>query len=36
MLEEYPEIADVVRGRIAANLQALNQELGRAATRFGD
>ncbi|WP_420407779.1 cyclic nucleotide-binding domain-containing protein [Hoeflea sp.] len=36
MLEEYPEIADVVRGRIAANLQALNKELGRAATRFAD
>ena len=36
MLEEYPDIADVVRGRIAANLQALNRELGRAATRFAD
>ncbi|MEQ8480280.1 MAG: cyclic nucleotide-binding domain-containing protein [Hoeflea sp.] len=36
MLEEYPEIGDVVRGRIAAHLQALNQGLVRAGARFAD
>lgn len=36
MLEEYPEIADVVRERIAANLKALNNGLSQAAPRFAD
>jgi CRP-like cAMP-binding protein len=34
MLEEYPEIADIVRQRIDENLAALNAGLGKIAGRF--
>jgi CRP-like cAMP-binding protein len=34
MLEEYPEIAGIVRERISANLAELNNGLGRIADRF--
>lgn len=34
MLEEYPEIADVVRQRITKNLGDLNASLGKIADRF--
>lgn len=34
MLEEYPEIAGVVRERISANLTDLNKGLSRIANRF--
>jgi CRP-like cAMP-binding protein len=34
MLEEYPEIATVVRNRIAANLADLNAGLSKVAGRF--
>lgn len=34
MLEEYPEIADVVRQRISADLADLNKGLSKVADRF--
>lgn len=34
MLEEYPEIADLVRDRITENLNRLAQEMGEIAPRF--
>ncbi|MDF1608232.1 cyclic nucleotide-binding domain-containing protein [Hoeflea sp. YIM 152468] len=34
MLEEYPDIAGIVRQRINDNLAALNADLGRIAERF--
>ncbi|MBC7282466.1 cyclic nucleotide-binding domain-containing protein [Hoeflea sp.] len=34
MLEEYPDIAGIVRQRIADNLAALNAGLGKVAGRF--
>ncbi|MCY0148998.1 cyclic nucleotide-binding domain-containing protein [Hoeflea sp. G2-23] len=36
MLEEYPEIAGIVRERIAANLAEINAGLGKIAGRFAD
>ncbi|OCW58928.1 cyclic nucleotide-binding domain-containing protein [Hoeflea olei] len=36
MLEEYPDIAGIVRRRIGDNLAALNQGLGSIAGRFAD
>ncbi|WP_322989656.1 cyclic nucleotide-binding domain-containing protein [Hoeflea sp.] len=36
MLEEYPEIADIVRERIAVNLAEINAGLDRIAGRFAD
>lgn len=34
MLEEYPEIAGIVRQRISDNLASLNADLGKIADRF--
>lgn len=34
MLEEYPDIADLVRDRITATLSGLSADLGRIAGRF--
>lgn len=35
MLEEYPDIAGIIRQRIDENLAALNADLGRISGRFG-
>lgn len=34
MLEEYPEIAEIIRARIAANLERLARDVGTIAPRF--
>lgn len=34
MLEEYPDIAEIVKQRISANLASLNADLGKVAGRF--
>ena len=34
MLEEYPDIAGIVRQRIEENMAALNADLGRISGRF--
>lgn len=36
MLEEYPDIAGIVRQRISDNLAALNDGLGKVARRFAN
>jgi len=36
MLEEYPDIAGIVRRRIEENLAALNADLGKVAGRFAN
>lgn len=36
MLEEYPDIAGIVRARIDENLAALNADLGKIAGRFSN
>ncbi|MBW3096799.1 cyclic nucleotide-binding domain-containing protein [Pseudohoeflea coraliihabitans] len=36
ILEEYPDLAEVLRQRIAGNLQRISKDLGRIAHRFKD
>ncbi|PWV98249.1 hypothetical protein DFR52_105230 [Hoeflea marina] len=36
MLEEYPEIAEIIRRRLAGSLEQLSRDIGKLADRFQD